>query len=94
MSNFSHAFINSTSLNITWSAPYTLEGVDILGYNISIINTSNDNSYFTQDTQYIISDIYGDPCTKVALAISGYNEAGDGATTSTMLYLFEGNIIM
>ena len=77
--------INLTSLNVTWSAPYTLDGVDILGYNITITNTSNDNilhTYFTQDTQYVISNNNGDPCTELTLTISGYNGAGDGDTTS------------
>ena len=81
--NVLHFVVTSASLNITWSAPYTLDGVDILGYNITITNTSNNNiinSYFIQDTQYVITD--GDPCTELTLTISGYNGAGDGDATS------------
>ena len=83
--NIHNMIINSTSLNVTWSAPYTLDGVDILGYNITITNTSNGNilhTYFTQDTQYVISNNDGDPCTELTLTVSGYNGAGDGDTTS------------
>ena len=83
--NILHSFVTFTSLNVTWSAPYTLDGVDILGYNITITNTSNGNilhTHFTQDTQYVISNNDGDPCTELTLTISGYNGAGDGDTTS------------
>ena len=77
-----------------WSAPYTLDGVDILGYNITITNTSNGNilhTYFTQDTtQYIINMYNIDPCTELTLAIFGYNGAGDGDITSFDLYYPQG----
>ena len=85
---------SSTSLNVTWSAPYTLDGVDILGYNITITNTSNDNilhTHFTQDTQYVISNNDGDPCTELTLTISGYNGAGDGGATSANFTYPQGN---
>ena len=94
MNDIGYNFINSTTVNITWSAPYTLDGVDILGYNITITNTSNGNilhTYFTQDTQYIISNIDGDPCTALTLTISGYNGAGDGNITSFDFYYPQGN---
>ena len=74
-----HYFVTSVSFNVTWSAPYTLDGVDILGYNIT---TSNGNVYFTQDTQYAIHKSDEDPCTEATLTISAYNRAGNGDTTS------------
>ena len=67
-------------MNITWSAPYTLDEVDILGYNLTITSRSNGNAlhtFFAQDTWYVINGD-GDPCTDVTLSISGYNGAGDG----------------
>ena len=91
--DINYCFVNSTSINITWSAPYTLDGVDILGYNITIANTSNGDvlyTYFTQDQQYIISNIDEDPCTELTLAISGYNGAGDGDITSFDFYYPQG----
>ena len=90
-----YMMINSTSINITWSAPYTLDGVDILGYNITITNTSTGNilhTYFTQDTQYVISNKDGDPCTELTLTISGYNGAGKGDTKSFNYYHPKGTI--
>ena len=50
-------------------------------------------TYFTQDTQYIISNHDGDPCTKLTLTISGYNGAGDGDTTSVDFYYPQGKAI-
>ena len=33
--------INSTTVLISWSPPFTLEGVPILGYNVTITNTTS-----------------------------------------------------
>ena len=82
--NVLYFFATSTWLTATWDGPYTIDGVDILGYNITIASTSNGNilyTDFTQDTQYVVT-INGDPCDKLRLTISGYNEAGNGVTTS------------
>ena len=85
--------VNTTSLTVTWSAPYTLDGVPILGYNITITNTSNGNilyTYFTQDTQYVISNNDVETCTELTLTISGYNGAGDGEDSSFDFYYPKG----
>ena len=91
--DLSYNFINLTSLNVTWSAPYTLDGVDILGYNITITNTSNGNiyhTYFTQNTQYVISNNDGDPCTELTVTISSYNGAGIGDMISFNFFYLGG----
>ena len=74
---------------MTWNPPYTLDGVDILGYNITITSTS-DGAYFTQDTQYIISCNDDGDSTELTLAISCYNGAGDGNITSFDFYCPQG----
>ena len=38
VSNLTVASINSTTVLISWSPPFTLEGVPILGYNVTIIS--------------------------------------------------------
>ena len=87
-------FINSTSLNITWSAPYTLDGVDILGYNITITDADTVlYTRFTQDTQFVISNTDGDPCIELMLTVSAYNEVGDGDKLSFNYYMPEGNTL-
>ena len=79
----SHDIINSSSLDIhvSWSAPYTLDGVDILGYNITITKT-----YFTPETHIITVNNETDPCIEQMVTISGYNGAGDGDTVSFTFY--------
>ena len=96
VSNINYIFVNSTLLNITWSAPHTLDGVGILGYNITITNTSNGNilhTYFTQDTWCTINNdiIDGEFCVDLTLSISGYNRAGDGTATTSDFYFPKGN---
>ena len=34
-------FINSTTVLISWCPPFTLEGIPILGYNVTITNTTS-----------------------------------------------------
>ncbi len=43
----------SSTVNITWSPPFTLPGTNIIGYNISVaINGSNSASLFTMESHY------------------------------------------
>ena len=46
VSNLTVILINSTTVLISWSPPFTLEGVPILGYNVTITNSSNINETF------------------------------------------------
>ena len=41
VSDLTVALINSTTVLISWSPPFTLEGVPILGYNVTITNTTS-----------------------------------------------------
>ena len=43
-SNFTVTPVNSTTVLISWSPPYTLEGVPILGYNVTITNTTSEEN--------------------------------------------------
>ena len=36
--NLTVTLINSTTVLISWSPPFTLEGVPILGYNVTVMN--------------------------------------------------------
>ena len=46
--------INSTTVLISWSPPFTLEGVPILGYNVTITNTTSgeNETMSVEDTMY------------------------------------------
>ena len=41
VSNLAVTPVNSTTVLISWSPPFTLEGVPILGYNVTITNTTS-----------------------------------------------------
>ena len=41
--------VNSTTALISWSPPFTLEGVPILGYNVTIANTMSEEN----ETQFV-----------------------------------------
>ena len=47
VSNLTVTLNNSTTLLISWSPPFTLEGVPILSYNVIITNSSNNNETFS-----------------------------------------------
>ena len=54
--NLSVTFINSTTVLISWSPPFTLEGVSILGYNVTIININTTSGKFHNDTIFVEGD--------------------------------------
>ena len=74
-----------------WSAPYTLDNVPIIGYNI------NDNQGTLLDTvnttEYILTSSNDDPCNVTTIYVSGINGAGIGDSNNVMYYIARGNIL-
>ena len=69
--------INSTTVLISWSPPFTLQGVPILGYNVTITNTiSGENeTMLVEDTTLLYSIDTNNNHTATVVPI---NEAGEG----------------
>ena len=68
----SYSFINSSTVNITWSPPFTLPGTNIIGYNISVA-TSNDSTNVTTSNNYYVLSLTDSSCDKIIVTVSGYN---------------------
>ncbi len=72
----SYSFIDSSTINISWSPPFTLPGTHITGYNISV-TTSNGTTtdYYTSNSYYVLllTDITDSPCDQITITVSGYN---------------------
>ena len=72
----SYSFIDSSTINISWSPPFTLPGTHITGYNISV-TTSNGTTtdYYTSNSYYVLllTDIIDLPCDQITITVSGYN---------------------
>ena len=74
--DLSYFFIDSSTINISWSPPFTLPGTHITGYNISV-TTSNGTTtdYYTSNSYYVLllTDITDSPCDQITITVSGYN---------------------
>ena len=57
--------INSTTVLISWSPPFTLEGVPILGYNVTIATYSGKNETIS---------VEGDTGTTLCYSIEGHSD--------------------
>ena len=72
----SYSFIDSSTINISWSPPFTLPGTHITGYNISV-TTSNGTTadYYTSNSYYVLllTNITDSPCDQITITVSGYN---------------------
>ena len=73
--------VNSTTLLISWSPPFTLEGVPILGYNVTITNVTS----VTVNNTWLYYP-YHEPT--VIVTVVARNKAGGGhpATISKLIY--------
>ncbi len=91
----SYSFINSSTVIITWSPPFTLHGTNIIGYNISVaINGSNSDSLFTMESYYefILTSVTNTPCDQISITVAGYNGLdGDNNTLPVAVCLPTGN---
>ena len=82
VSNLAVVSINSTTVLISWSPPFTLEGVPILGYNVTITNTTsgeNKRMSVEGDTTMLYYSIdHPDPDNKFTVTVVPINGAGPG----------------
>ena len=75
--------LNKSNVLLMWSAPYTLDNVPIIGYNVNddrgtLIDTVN-------TTDYIL-----EACNIVNVYVSGINGAGIGDSNNVMLNIARG----
>ena len=83
VSNLNATIINITTVLISWSPPFTLDGVPILGYNVTITTSSgkNDTTMSVEgDTNmlyYSIED-HPDPDSNFTVTVVSVNVLGAG----------------
>ena len=65
--------INLSTVNISWSPPFTLPGTAITGYNISVTSNGTTINYFTSDSYYVLQLSSSFSCNNISVAVSGYN---------------------
>ena len=86
----SYSFIDSSTINISWSPPFTLPGTHITGYTISV-TTSNGTTtdYYTSNSYYVLllTDITDSPYNDFTsqVTVSGYNGLVVGSENSSII---------
>ena len=87
VSNLAVVLINSTTFLISWSPTFTLEGVPILGYNVTITNTtSGENETMSVEgntTMVYYSIDHPDPGNNFTVTVIPINVVGLGESAST-----------
>ena len=93
--DLSHSFINSSTISISWSPPFTLPGTAITGYNITVTSNGSAIGDFTSDSFYVIqlSDITDSPCNEININVSGYNGLDGEINSISGIYLASGKLI-
>lgn len=81
---------NVTSVLISWNPPFTLLGVPILGYNVTITNTSSGQSktFLVEDTTLLYSIDYPDMENNFTLTVVAINEVGPGHSSDYVWFTF------
>ena len=85
VSNLSAVPINSTTVQISWNPPYSLEGVPILYYVIEIMNTTSRITTFASNTttnSYSID--HPDPENNFTVTVVPMNKVGAGQPSSVV----------
>ena len=81
--------VNPSTINISWSPPFTLPGTVITRYNISVTSNGTTTNYFTSDSYYVLQLSGSFSCSNVSVAVSGYNGL-NGETASLNVWHFSG----
>ncbi len=94
----SYSFIDSSTINISWSPPFTLPGTHITGYNISVTTINGTTTdYYTSNSYYVLllTDITDSPCDQITITVSGYNglngedESISGVTEKQCIFIWK-----
>ena len=89
----SYSFIDSSTINISWSPPFTLPGTHITGYNISVTTSNGTNTdYYTSNSYNVLllTDITDSPCDQITITVSGYNGLNGEDESISGIYLPSG----
>ena len=103
VSNLSGTQIEPDQVTFSWSSPYTLEGVPILGYELSILIISNINGSVISNTHESVNDSSlhvnvskpdssEETCICVNISVNARNMVGDGETVFSIFYFKKGKI--
>ena len=84
--------INSTTVLISWSPPFTLEGVPILGYNVTITETtSGENEILVLENTTMLNYIFSlddpDPDSNFTVTVVPIYKTNDRPET-TISFMF------
>lgn len=82
--NLTATQLNNTSVQLSWTPPYTLDNVPITGYYIDIFNTT------VTDTNTTITLTNTDPCTLTNVSVYPVNGAGMGESATVSFYSLRG----
>ena len=92
VNNLDVVAINSTTIFISWSPPFTLEGVPIMGYNVTITNTAsrkNETMSVEGDTTMLYYSIdHPYPDNNFTVTVVPINEVGAGEVSSPKKFVF------
>ena len=97
VSNLTVVSCNSTTVRISWISPFTLEGVPILGYNVTITNTTSgeNETILVEDTMYMYTWPYSidhlDPENNFTVTVVPINEVGAGQPSTLEISLLPGS---
>ena len=70
--------VSSESVNVSWSPPFTLDGIPILHYTVSVISQGILTEEINTTETHITLER---PCASTTYQISGWNEVGEGNAT-------------
>ena len=97
VANLRVTFKSEVMATFTWDSPYTLMGVPILGYNVSIVFTSlkssdliQSNSQVTLNKEIVLTDPFQNGfCLLINFTTSAINMAGEGNLKSVSTHFEE-----
>ena len=101
MTGFNGIQTKPDEITFSWSPPYTIDGVPILGYesDILIFSDSNGSLIYTYHNSVnytslaVLKPESGNNCVYVNTSVHAVNSVGDGESTSDIFYFSEGTCL-
>lgn len=98
MSDLRASYVSGFAVQVSWTPPQSLQGVPILGYNVTVTNANSGtiDQVYTNGSQVMpnirISGGMLQACHDFVVTVVAINEVGSGNTTSVLVHNYPGGI--
>ena len=97
MDNIHISYTGDFSIGVSWDPPYSLKGVPILGYNVTVTDADSGEHVYSDapsDSDVQVPGAVLQACRDYLISVVANNEVGGGNSSSVNVYGYPGGKLL